>query len=234
MFHFKHFSIIQESAAQKVGTDAMILGSLCDFKKNGLLLDIGTGTGVLSLMLAQRFQPQKITAIDLDELALKDAQQNFQNTPFSTQIELIHSSLQNFKPEVLYDGIISNPPFFNGSTKSKTASVNFARHTESLSYTDLLKGIDRLLKTEGEAWVILPIQEELRWKSEVERFNQLFINTWIVVYGKPLQAKRFICRLTRYQTEISTQTLTIRNENETYSEEYISLTAEFHDRNLKI
>ncbi len=232
MFHFKYFSIHQDHAAQKVGTDAMILGSLCDFQENGLLLDIGTGTGVLSLMLAQRFEPKKIVALEIDSQSIQDAELNFSNSPFITPIDLVHNSIQQFNSDELFDGIISNPPFFNNSTKSKSSSINHARHTDSLSYSELLEGIDRLLKKEGVAWVILPIEEENRWKVEVDKMNELFINEWIVVFGKPKTPKRFICSITRYQTEISRQTLTIRNENETYSEEYISLTSEFHNRKI--
>ena len=147
-FEFKQFTVHQEHAAMKVGTDGALLGSLAATGKR--ILDIGTGTGLLSLMMAQRCPDAQITAIDVDENAIKDAQRNFSESPFEDRITLKQAPFQEFAKQELekYDCIICNPPYFDESLESKDESRTRARHTSSLPFRDLIGGAYELLEDE--------------------------------------------------------------------------------------
>lgn len=232
-FDFKHFSIQQENAALKVGTDAMLLGSIAHFESNNHFLDIGTGTGVLSLMLAQRFQPTSITALEIEPSAILDAQVNFSNSPFETKIHLNQIALQQFQTDELFDGIISNPPYFNNSQKNIQLSKTNARHTDSLSYDALLIGIDRLLTEKGKAWIILPIESLENFTNLILSNKTLVIEEQIIIEGKPGKAVRFIVSLVKNKSvKVLEKTLVIRNHDNSYTDDYRSLTEDFHNKKV--
>ena len=150
-FEFKQFTVHQCNAAMKVGTDGALLGSLAEGGKR--ILDIGTGTGLLSLMMAQRCPEAEITAIDIDENAIIDAKRNFAESPFAEQIQLIHTPFNDFVDNNLkanadfkpFDSIICNPPYFDESLESKDESRTRARHTSSLPFRELVGGSYELL-----------------------------------------------------------------------------------------
>ncbi len=162
-FRFKQFTIEQSLCAMKVGTDGVMLGAwACGGNK---ILDIGTGTGLIALMMAQRYPAANVTAIDIDDNACRQASQNVYNSPFGERIGVRNISLQKFTEEtelannaeeLLFDAIISNPPFFNNSLKNPDASRSVARHTVSLSYHELCNCAYRLLCSNGEFSVVIP------------------------------------------------------------------------------
>lgn len=230
-FQFKHFSVQQSNAALKVGTDAMILGALCDWENPQHLLDIGTGTGVLSLMAAQRFPFQTITAIDISEQALIDARTNFQNAPFDAEFAAIQTSLQDFACKKQFDAIICNPPYFENSSKNEQEELVIARHTDALPFSILLKRINELLTNNGKAWLIFPA-DYLKAFEEKLTTTPLHITHEIKIMGKPLKLKRSIVCLEKNNNDRSISYFTIRNEDGTYSEAYKALTIDFHDRIL--
>ena len=156
IFKFKRFTIQQSNAALKVGTDAMVLGSLSHWDSPGHLLDVGTGTGVLALMCAQRYNFGNITAIDISKDAIADAIENASNSPFKSSITVLNCSLQDLEGKELFDAIISNPPYFENSMKNANDQLTLARHTDSLSFEELLENIYRLLTANGLAWIIVP------------------------------------------------------------------------------
>lgn len=162
-FAFKQFKIEQGQCAMKVTTDACIFGALFgqspNLKESQSILDIGAGTGLLSLMAAQNSQAS-ISAIELDEEASKQAEDNFTQSPWADQLQLINSSIQAFSAtsEQRFDGIISNPPFFQQAFKGNDHRRNLARHTDSLSFSDLAKAIGKHLANSGEAWILLPVE----------------------------------------------------------------------------
>jgi tRNA1Val (adenine37-N6)-methyltransferase len=231
VFNFKHFQIHQKNAALKVGTDSMLLGSLCNWKNPKRLLDIGTGTGVLSLMCAQRFSFEEITGIELSEEAFADAQINAQNNPFTSNISILNQAIQEYKPAGEFDAIISNPPFFENSSKNPDADKSLARHTESLSFLELVQSISRLLSPDGKAWIIIPFESKEQL-IQLAKANDLFVSDLLTIFGKPNKATRMILSLGKQASETQTSSLCIRTEDGAYTEEYKTLTREFHDRTL--
>lgn len=155
-FQFKDFRLDQDRCAMKISTDAVLLGALVNGKNPQKILDIGTGTGVIALMLAQRFREAKIDAIELDPPAARQAFENFSQSPFSAQLVLLEGRFQDFSFLEKFDLMVSNPPYFHGHLKSYDAQRNLALHSEGLSFAELGQGVARFLKTDGIFWVILP------------------------------------------------------------------------------
>lgn len=163
-FCFKQFTINQESCAMKVGTDSVVLGAWANVPDVDVdkinILDIGTGTGILSLMMAQRYENSNIVAIDCDKDAIKQAKENFDNSQFADRITTSHCLIQDFQSIHLYDAIICNPPYFVNSLKCKDSSRTVARHTSTLTFAELMSNANRLLNTEGELSIIIPTDYE--------------------------------------------------------------------------
>ena len=177
-FTFKQFHITDDHTAMKVGTDGVLLGA---WAKGGTrILDIGTGTGLIALMMAQRFPSAKIDAIEIDKDACKDALFNVSQSPFSDRINIINSSLQDYKPynemqkDGLYDAIVCNPPYFINSLKNPLQQRTTARHTDSLSHQELIYHSKRLLKPNGTLSVIIPYDNKDILEAEAI-FNGLSI-----------------------------------------------------------
>lgn len=231
IFQFKYFQVQQKHAALKVGTDSMILGAICHWENPERLLDIGTGTGVLSLMCAQRFDFHEIIGLEISEHAVLDARSNAQNNPFQSPISIINQPIQQYLPEESFDAIISNPPFFENSQKNADEHKSLARHTESLSFPDLIRSISRLLAKTGKAWIIIPFESTEHIRQLAEK-NRLFISELITLFGKPNKPVRMIVSLIKHPVEAKFSSLCIRTENGSYTEEYKGLTREFHDRVL--
>ncbi len=158
-FRFKQFEIFQENAAMKTGTDGVLLASWADIIGENCL-DIGTGTGIISLICAQRNKNLKINALEIDQMAAKDAKLNFENSIFKDRINLIIDDFLLFSQNtpLKFDTIISNPPFFENSMKSPNQSRTMARHTDSLPLSKLAKGISKIISKNGRFSVILPTE----------------------------------------------------------------------------
>ncbi|MGV3611618.1 MAG: tRNA1(Val) (adenine(37)-N6)-methyltransferase [Fluviicola sp.] len=232
VFKFKHFQIHQENAALKVGTDSMLLGSLCNWNNPKRLLDIGTGTGVLALMCAQRFAWEEIIGLEISESAFKDAQINAENNPFNSKLKLLNQAIQDYHSEEKFDAIISNPPFFENSSKNPNEQKSLARHTDSLSFTELIQSVSRLLTNTGKAWIIVPFESKESIIQLATEYD-LFPADLITIFGKPGKPARIILSFCKVQQEVLSSSLCIRTENHgAYTEEYKVLTKEFHDREL--
>lgn len=154
-FQFKQFLINQERCAMKVGTDGVLLGAWAS--GGNQILDIGTGTGLIALMMAQRYETATVTGIDIDADACEQAEDNVQNSPFASRMRIIYTSVQNFHGGQ-YDAIVSNPPYFANSLKCPSSQRNTARHTDTLSFDDLCTCTQQLLKPQGVFSIILPTQ----------------------------------------------------------------------------
>lgn len=230
-FQFKHFSIRQTNAAMKVGTDAMLLGSIMDFPARSTLLDIGTGTGVLSLIAAQRFHPNRVVAVELDKEAGLDARHNFEQAPFPCRPEIVIGDVTVFQPGYQFDGIFSNPPFFDDSSKSPNAERTTARHTDTLSDTALLQSVRRLLTASGTFWVIIPFEKTKRFISEAKAYH-LLLQDNVMIEGKPGRAARSVLAFGFSRSPAIERTLTVRKADGSYTGEYVLLTKELHDRDL--
>lgn len=170
-FHFKHFSMCHDRSTMKVGTDAVLLGAWVEVKPTDWVLDIGTGCGVLPLMLAQK-GVAKVHAVDLDEASVLEASENFQASQWSRQLFAFHADIRRFTMQCAYDLIISNPPYFINSYKSGTDRKNQARHTDtSLTFLELVISVNRLLKPEGRFALVLPERESHNFIPIAEKHN---------------------------------------------------------------
>ena len=166
-FQFKQFSIQQDKCSMKVGTDGILLGAWADISQAKRILDIGAGTGIIAIMLGQRNEEAIIHAVEVDDLAFEQAQENMRNAPWANRLEVIHHSIQDFaetQPEQ-YDLIVSNPPFFSGGTFSFNQDRNSVRHTIKLPHGDMLRAVQKLLTKSGKFCVILPFVEGLRFQE---------------------------------------------------------------------
>lgn len=164
-FTFKQFHIDHSRCAMKVGTDGTLLGAWATLPTDGSILDIGTGTGLIAIMAAQRSFGSKITAIDIDEDCVLQARENVSASPWHDRIEVIHSALLDFSPAQKFDCIISNPPYFIDSQLSPDAARSTARHTATLPFDELVSGVKRLLADDGHFSLILPPPEMERFRS---------------------------------------------------------------------
>jgi len=209
----------------------MLLGSFCHWENLKRMLDIGTGTGVLALMCAQRFNFEEIIGLEISEEAILDARANAENSPFLSPISVEQCSLQDFRDDQLFDAIISNPPYFENSYKNEKEQLRLARHTDSLSFTELISNIARLLSETGLAWIIVPDAAEISIET-LSLEQKLSVKERIQLEGKPGKHVRTIYCLTKKECETKNSTFTIRTENGDYSEEYKELTKDYHDRKL--
>jgi len=228
VFKFKQFSIIQEKSAMKVGTDGVLLGSWVTCKQANTILDIGCGTGLITLMLAQRNLKSNITGIEIDAIACQEAQLNIDNSDWQKRIRIEHSSLQKFKPETQFDLIVSNPPFF-AENKSKDRRAT-ARHTNSLSFEELIQNTANLLAEKGIFSVIIPKDAEVDF-CKIAATHNLYCNRVCNVKGNETVAvKRVILEFTFNKADTTKEHLTIEIARHQYTDEYIQLCKDFYLR----
>jgi tRNA1Val (adenine37-N6)-methyltransferase len=231
IFNFRDFSIRQTKAALKVGTDAMVLGALIKTENKRFGLDIGTGTGVLSLMLAQKNRHLQIDAIEMHTGSVDDARFNVQNSSFSSQLNVIHQDFLEFKPTVKYDLIFTNPPFYTDALLGQKEVLNTAKHVNTLTLQPLFESVVRNLRKEGSFWMIWPIEQKPKLIACASS-NGFFIKSVYTIYGKVNSALRVIVEFSLIESELEQFELTIRKEDGSYTQEYIALTKDYHDRAL--
>ena len=234
LFKFKEFSIHQDKTAMKIGTDAVLLGAWV-FLENEIdsILDVGSGTGIIALMLAQRSFALTIDAVEVDNDAYEQTVTNFENSNWGDRLYCYHSSFQNFADEIAeedetYDLIISNPPFYTDEFESKNDARNKARFTTSLSFNELLKGVSKILSKKGKFAVIIPFKEEQGF-VKLAKENNLFLNRVCHVKGNPSSAfKRSLLEFSFEEKKLNKENLTIEIKRHQYTDEYINLTKDFY------
>ncbi|TRX65795.1 tRNA1(Val) (adenine(37)-N6)-methyltransferase [Carboxylicivirga sp. M1479] len=231
-FQFKKFIVHQDKTAMKVGTDGVLLGAWADVANSQTILDIGTGTGLIALMLAQRNIGAKIKSIDIEDAAVDQAKQNFLESEWSQRLSVSHSSLQDFvlHEESKFDHIVCNPPYFNNSLKSTNDARSMARHTDSLSYRELLQNSFNLLNGSGRFSLVLPFSSEKEFTAlaieigfHVSRINRI----------KPTPTKGFVrclIELSKQATDtVLIEEMIIEDKGRhCYSDRYIELTKDFY------
>lgn len=220
-FHFKHFSLYHDRSTMKVGTDAVLLGAWAEVKPTDWVLDIGTGCGVLPLMLAQK-GIAKVHAVDLDEASALEAAENFQASQWSRQLFAFHADIRKFTMQCTYDLIISNPPFFINSYKSDTDRKNQTRHTDtSLSFVELASVVKRLLKPDGRFVLVLPERESHDFIPIAEKYH-LFVHKCqqiIPMEGKEPNRVNLELRFGKPESVQVTE-LVMRKVDNSFTEEY--------------
>ena len=232
IFKFKHFEVNQTISAMKIGTDSMVFGSLIDVEGKTNALDIGTGTGVLSLMTAQRNPKLIISAVEIEANAFEEAKMNFNKSPFKYQLNALHVDFLNFNPDSKFDLIFSNPPYFENASKSLSPTKNLARHDNSLPLNKLFEKASDLLTQEGHFWVILP---NLTFDTYLDfaRKQGFYLVKEIEVFGTENQLVRKIGAFSKASQEPEISRLIIRKSDGNYTKDYKKLTSEYHFNELK-
>jgi len=231
-FEFKQFRIDQDGSAMKVGTDGVLLGAWAAISKAKRILDIGTGTGLIAIMLAQRTDSKtKIDAVEIELTSYQQAVNNFGNCPWSSKIDAFHLSFQDFcqTTTIRYDAIVSNPPYFLNGLKAKGESRTLARHADHLPFDDLLKGAIKLLRESGILSVILPV-EEGEYFERLAKLTGFYLKRKFSVLPNPEKpAKRYLLEFCLQKSEPKFAELIVENgQRHVYSSEYIDLTKEFY------
>jgi tRNA1Val (adenine37-N6)-methyltransferase len=231
-FTFKQFTIKQDDCAMKVGTDGVLLGAWSPIPKNVFsILDIGAGTGVLSLMLAQRTNAEQVDAIEIDEKAYEQCVENFENSKWADRLFCYHAGLDEFLEEMedeSFDLIISNPPFYTDDYKTENKSRDLARFEDALPFEELVESAANLLSEFGIFSVIIPFKEEEKFIAIAKEF-QLFPFKITRVKGTPTsEIKRSLLAFTWDEQITITDELVIEIERHKYTPEYIELTKEFY------
>lgn len=231
LFKFKQFNIIQEKSAMKVGTDAMVFGAFLGAHNPKTALDIGTGTGVLSLMFAQNNPLTQIVALEIEAKAFEEAKTNFENSSFKNQLKIISGNFLTYDFNQQFDFIFSNPPFFENAFLSEDTGRNLARHSYKMEFAKFFKKIASLLTENGKCSIILPC--DLNKQTEILlKENNLFVSELITVFGKTKKAVRHIYTFGKQELKIKHKNFTIRNDDGAYTSEYVDLTKEFHYNKL--
>ena len=229
-FQFKQFRIEQGNCAMKVTTDACVAGAWTPIPaevKN--VLDIGTGTGLLALMLAQRAPRITIDGIELDTVAAEQARANIAASPWADRIDIIEGDVRHYAFTSKYDLIITNPPFFNNSLLSDKGSKNMARHTQSLSYNDLFDAIDRALNDTGTAYVLLPVNEFKIWAALLQDKGWFCTQQLHVKHTPDAEVKRVVGAFKRKADgPVREQHLTIYASPHQYSVEFKELLGAYY------
>jgi tRNA1Val (adenine37-N6)-methyltransferase len=226
IFRFKQFSVDQSGCAMKINTDGVLLGALANANDPQSILDIGAGTGVIALMLAQRFNNDGIDAVEIDPVAAQTAERNFINSPFSERLSVYPTGFEQFfelNPDRKYDLIVSNPPFFVNSLKSPESKKELAKHTDEYLFKKLINGVSDHLSPEGGFWLIIPLTIAdfvfylaaeknlcLQKRINLKSFNDSTPHRVIACFG-----------FEKVSTEISK--LVIYKSVSNYSEEYVKL-----------
>ncbi|MGB1314797.1 MAG: tRNA1(Val) (adenine(37)-N6)-methyltransferase [Chitinophagales bacterium] len=228
LFHFKQFTIQQEKTAMKVGTDGVLLGAWVKCSTAKKILDIGAGTGLISLMLAQQNPNAKITAIELETNASLECKSNFTASKWKENLELIQGDIKDFNSLDVFDFIVSNPPFFNASFKNENKNKTIARHTESLSFEVLLKKTSELLTKNGSANFVIPFSEKKHFIALAKSENLFPKRITYVKGNETAPVKRILLEFTKTKQHLQENTLVIEISRHNYTKEYIDLTKEFY------
>ncbi len=230
-FNFKQFHVNQDRCAMKIGTDGVLLGAWTPLINNPYnVLDIGAGTGILSLMLAQRSNAEQIDAIEIDEDAYEQCVENFEASPWGDKLFCFHAGLDEFvdEPEDEYDLIISNPPFYTDDYKSDNTSRDLARFEDALPFEELIEAAALLLSDNGIFSVIIPFKEEEQFVSLCKELDLFPLKITRVKGTSTSEIKRSLLAFCRMEQTPLIDELVIEISRHNYTPEYIELTKEFY------
>jgi tRNA1Val (adenine37-N6)-methyltransferase len=232
MFSFKEFNIKQDRCAMKVGTDGVLLGAWTPTSHNPYsILDIGTGTGLIALMLAQRSHAEQIDALEIDADAYEQATDNFEESPWNDRLYCFHAGLDEFvaEPEQEYDLIVCNPPFYTEDYKTDNEQRDLARFADAMPFNELIEAAALLLSEKGVFTVIIPFKEEAHFIA-MAKVCALYPTKITRVQGNPTtEIKRSLLAFSRnYKAELAVDELIIETARHEYTADFIALTSAFY------
>ena len=229
MFHFKRFSLDDALCAMKIGTDGVILGAWADVKDATNLLDVGTGSGLIALMVAQRSANAHVEAIDIDEGAVEQARINVAASPWSERVVVSLADVKGYNPSHKFDHIVTNPPFFNTSLQSPDERRALARHCTTLGYDDIVAMAERLLCRGGRLSLILPADEASRFRRVA--FGRLWLSRETSILSRVGEnPKRSLMEFVLCDEPLMPRvdTIAIRSNDNSFSDEYRLMTEEYY------
>lgn len=227
-FQFKQFLIRQSGCAMKVGTDGVLLGAWSDVSGAKHILDIGTGTGLIALMLAQRAPEALIHAIDIDADAYRQASENVAASKFEDRVEVLHSSLQAYAPSTRYNLIVTNPPYFRSGTRSPDKRRAIARTDDHLSTEELCSHAWSMSEEQGRLCLV-QVAEEADFVIDCARDAGWHLEEWLRVIPRPqAEAKRVLLSFSKEPNPTREGELILELERHQYSPEYRALTQDFY------
>ncbi len=228
-FHFKQFSLHHHQSTMKVGTDAVLLGIWANLNNVKTVLDIGTGSGIISLLIASRAQVL-VDAVELDNASAAEAKTNFKNVSFSDRLNIIHADFKDFDRQTnkKYDLIISNPPFFINDLRPKEVTRRIARHTDSLTYSELISGAVNLLNINGKLVVVLPYMHHFNF-LDIAKKHGLLLHKKMLIFPKPCKEPNRINLQLGFSRKVPTdEKFIIRNENGKLTSQYLKFVSDYY------
>ena len=227
IFKFKQFEVDQTGCAMKINTDGVLLAALTDGIGCENMLDIGTGTGVISLMLVQRFEHAKIHAVEIDSEASATAEKNFRNSIFTERLSISNIAIEHYSNDKKFDLIISNPPYFVNDLRSAEEKKGIARHANDQFFEELIAKVDELLAPEGCFWFILPVKQADLLIKEAKRYD-LSVSKQILLHSdQSKSAFRWIICLNRFKNEAEIVPFYIYEAKNIYTTSYKKLLKDF-------
>jgi tRNA1Val (adenine37-N6)-methyltransferase len=230
LFRFRQFAVRHDLCAMKVGTDGVLLGACAEVQDASAILDVGTGSGVIAIMLAQRCHAV-IEGVEIDEASARQAAGNAASCPWHDRINIVQSSFQEYSSlnPCRFDVVVCNSPFFTAHLKSPDEARNLVRHAVSLDYRELAGGVRKVLRPSGKWWLILPVSETERFLAIAGEEGFRVNHTRVIFPKEGKQPHRMILSMGAYVPEaVTRRELTIRNAEGEFSEEYKKLTGDFY------
>ncbi len=231
---FKQFTVLDDRCAMKIGTDAVVLGVVANHANPAKILDIGTGSGIVALMLAQRFPGASVTAIEIEPNAYSQACENINSSPF--EISCVHESFQDYsqRDDLKFDLIVTNPPFFDGTSKSPFEARNMARHDDYLKLNEIFSRAEKLLKKEGKLVVVWPVEREDELNERLSESSLELIEVCEIlptVHHNPVRLIASFMHEKQSEDAATTRTQIIlengEGDNRKFTPEYMSLMTDF-------
>ncbi len=227
VFRFKQFDVDQQGCAMKINTDGVLLAAMVNYSKPNRILDIGTGTGVIALMLAQRFPLAQIDAIDIEYTASQRASQNFLSSPFSERLQAFHESMENWSPSFHYDLVVSNPPFFINDLKNSEKNKGIARHADPHFFQNLIQKLEHWLSAYGECWLILPVKQALEVIKLGEKASLHLAGITNIYSDQNKEVIRMVIALSKDEKLMRQSDFYIYESEKVHTQEYQNLLKDF-------
>lgn len=231
-FHFKQFSVQNEKSAMKVNTDSVLLGAWAEIHKAAKTgLDIGSGTGILALMMAQKYPNLEITGVEIEKNAFEESDFNFKNSPYKERLQAVNLPLQQLSPELKFDCIITNPPYFDNDLKNEDENKKTARHTDSLTFLELIQFVENNLSSIGNFSLILPLIESEIFRKITEKTTLHLTKIAFIKPNKNKEVNRVLMSFSKTKSVPESyweETFCVYQSHQVYSERHHELTKDFY------